>query len=174
MAVRANTGQSSYYVSKVGQRWIQMTGLKQKWVATLAHRWTGIGWVGLHRVYVVHRKDATLTYQWMSQNVQEWKRRHLSGNVTEYYIILYYIILYYIILYYIILYYIILYYIILYYIILYYIILYYIILYHIILYYIILYYIILYYIILYLVILYLVILYMISIILLLNYFVCSF
>ena len=32
--------------------------LNQQWAATLAQHWTGIGWVGLHCVYQVHRIDA--------------------------------------------------------------------------------------------------------------------
>ena len=32
--------------------------LNQQWAATLVQHWTGIGWVGLHCVYQVHRIDA--------------------------------------------------------------------------------------------------------------------
>ena len=56
MAVRANTGKSFLNV----QRWRRLiwSALNQQWAVVLAQHWTGIGWVGLHCVYQLHRIDA--------------------------------------------------------------------------------------------------------------------
>ena len=51
-------GQSPNSISMLGQRRIRWPALNQPWAATLGKHWTGIGWVGLHCVYQVHRIDA--------------------------------------------------------------------------------------------------------------------